>query len=206
MNRNPKTIALLIAILALCLVPYAASACGGKGGDGHGCSMHGAKGMCAPMKDAAIKVENLDDGVKITMTSDKPETVKGLQECASKCSAKGEGAGMCLPVKGAKVETANLTNGVEIHLTSDKPETVKALQEHAAKCSARKEKGEAGHGCSKMGHGMKGEGAPLEGAKVEVKNLPNGATITLTSDDPEVVKAIQAHAEGCSAKHEKKGE
>jgi TusA-related sulfurtransferase len=206
MKRHARTTVLMIAVLALSLIPFAAATCGTKGGGRHGCPMYGEKGKCAPMKDASMKVENLTDGVKITLTSDKPEAVKALQDCATKCSAKGEGGGMCLPVKGAKVETVDLTNGVEIHLTSDKPETVKALQEHAARCSARHEKGEAGVGCAKMGHGMRGHATPMDGAKVEVKSLPNGATITITSEDPEVVKAIQAHAEGCSAMHEKKGE
>ena len=96
--------------------------------------------------------------------------------------------------------------GVEVTLSATTPEAVKTLQEHAAQRLARHEKGEAGPGYGRMGRGWMGHGAPLNGAKVEVKNLPNGATITLTSDDPEVVKAIQAHAAGFSAVHEKQGE
>lgn len=214
MNVNRKALALTVAALALALAPFAAATCGGEGA-GHGCSKHGAKAGCCSkqgskegcdmLMGAEMKVENLDNGVKITLTSEKPEALKGLQEHAAKCSAKGGDSGMCLPVKGATVETANLTNGVEIHLTSDKPETVKALQEHAAKCSIRHAKGEAGHGCSKMGHARMGHSPLLENAKVEVENRADGATITLTSDDPEVVKAIQAHAAECSAKKEKSG-
>lgn len=205
MNRSLKLASLALVILTLSLMPLAASACGNKGA-GHGCSMHSGKGPCVPMKDAAMTVVNTDDGVKITLTSDKPETVKGLQECAGKCAAKGGDAGMGLSMKGATAKTANLDNGVEITLSSDEPETVKALQERAAQCSVRHEKGaQASPGCAKMGRGKAGAHAGLKDAEVRVENLPNGATITLTSDDPEVVKAIQAHATQCSTHHDKAG-
>ena len=43
----------------------------------------------------------------------------------------------------------------------------------------------------------------MKGASVQVTTLPNGATITLTSDDPEIAKAIQARAAQCAAGHGK---
>ena len=199
MKLNAKITMLMFALLTFALVSHAGAGCSKKCGTSHKCSSHGEKGSCGVMKDATMKVENMDDGVKVTLTSDKPESVKALQEHAAACAAKGGDAHMCLHVKGANAEAFDLTNGVEIHITSDKPEIVKELQEHAAKCAVKCAKGEKGHGCAKKGHGF------AEDAKVEVQNLPNGATITMTSDDPETVKAIQAHAAECSSKHEKKG-
>jgi hypothetical protein len=49
-----------------------------------------------------------------------------------------------------------------------------------------------GQGGGSHAHGA-GAQALLQGAKIEVKNLPNGVTVTVTSDKPEQVKAIQAH-------------
>jgi len=66
------------------------------------------------------------------------------------------------------------------------------------------------------GHGMHGMHAVLQGATVKVTNISNGVTITITSDKPEQIKAIQErfanfgkwngqHAEGseaCQKAHE----
>lgn len=214
MNRNRTALVLLVAGLALTFVPLAAATCAGAGtGSGcakygskdHACSKHCSKESCAVLKGATMKVENLEDGVKISLTSDKPEAVQSLREHAATCAAKGGDGAKCMVPKGARVETADLVDGVEIHLTSDDSDVVKSLQEHAAKRAAHHAKGEGGGGCSKMGHARAGHGALPEGAKVEVENLDNGATITMTSDDPEVVKAIQAHANGCAAKCKKSG-
>jgi TusA-related sulfurtransferase len=66
--------------------------------------------------------------------------------------------------------------------------------------------------CGMMGPGMMGPGmcggmmggCPMMGPKVDVKveKTKNGATISLTSDDPKVVRRIQAHAEIMRLMHE----
>jgi len=155
------------------------------------------------MKGASMKVANTGNGVRITLTSDKPEVVKALQEHATQCATKRAEMGMGFPMTDAAIKATNLDNGVEISLSSNKSEVVTALQEHAAQCAAQREKGGMAQGCGKMGHGAMGADCPMKGATMQVATLANGATVTLTSDDPEVVKAIQAHAAQCAARHGK---
>lgn len=52
-------------------------------------------------------------------------------------------------------------------------------------------------GCPMMGGGGMMGGCPMMGADVAVKveKIKNGATLTLTSDDPKVVRRIQLRAE-----------
>lgn len=56
------------------------------------CQKHGEKAghgkeKCCSMEDVACKVAKIDNGVTITVTSDKADQVKAIQECAAKCSA-----------------------------------------------------------------------------------------------------------------------
>lgn len=201
MNWKNKALVLMVAILATVLATYVVMACGHGPQAGAGCGMHGKMGAGAPIKGASMKVTNTGDGVKITLTSDKPEVVKALQEHASQCAARRAEMGMGFPMTDAVIKATNLDNGVEIALSSDKSEVVTALQAQAAQCAARRESAGMGRGCGKMGHGSMGAGCPMKGATMKVATLPNGATITLTSDDPEVAKAIQAHAAQCAARH-----
>lgn len=69
----------------------------------------------------------------------------------------------------------------------------------AALLSAQAGAGKKGHSCS-----MKGGGCcpmAVEGADVQLANVANGVTITITAKDPEAVKKIQENA----AKHVKDG-
>jgi hypothetical protein len=62
----------------------------------HGCIFH-----MESMKDAKYEVTNTPDGVIIKITSDKPEVVKQIQECVTKCREAhktGDHKGMC-PMK-----------------------------------------------------------------------------------------------------------
>jgi TusA-related sulfurtransferase len=44
----------------------------------------------------------------------------------------------------------------------------------------------------------------VKGAKVEATNIANGITVTITSDDPEVVKQIQEETANCKCEGKKK--
>jgi len=61
----------------------------------------------------------------------------------------------------------------------------------------------SGGGPGMMGGGM-GMGCPLmmPGAQVKVEKIQNGATITLTSNDPKMVSRIQKRAEIMRLMHE----
>ena len=203
MNWKKKALLSLVAILAMVLATYVVMACGNGPQAGAGCGMHGKMAAGAPMKGASMKVANTGNGVRITLTSDKPEVVKALQEHATQCATKRAEMGMGFPMTDAAIKATNLDNGVEISLSSDKSEVVTALQAHAAQCAARRENAGVSQCCGKMGHGPMGADCPMKGASMQVATLPNGATITLTSDDPDVAKSIQAHAEQCAARHGK---
>jgi hypothetical protein len=63
------------------------------------------------------------------------------------------------------------------------------------------------HGQGMMGQGMMGMGGmcPMmvgRGTKVEVKNLPKGATMTFTNDNAETVARLQKMAEAMRLMHE----
>lgn len=86
MPRKFLFLVLVVVLMAAgvwALVDYSLAA--GKHG-GHG---HKAAGM-ANLKDATFEVTNIDNGVAIKVTSDKPETVKLIQHCFANF---GEGHG-----------------------------------------------------------------------------------------------------------------
>ena len=93
----------------------------------------------------------------------------------------------CCAGKGMTRQVTNIDQGVTVTLTGSTPEAVKAIQDHAAKC--------AKHECcvSKEGKGGCCDKAtcPMKDAKVQVTNNDKGAVITVTSDKPETVAAIQ---------------
>jgi hypothetical protein len=59
-----------------------------------------------------------------------------------------------------------------------------------------------GMGMGMMGGGMMCPGMVGAGAKLQVTKLPNGVTMTLTSDDPKVAARLQKMAEGMRLMHE----
>ncbi len=85
-----------------------------------------------------------------------------------------------------------LDNGVETVTESDEPEVAKKIQEHVP---AMYERLNSGNGvrywdplfAEAFKHGKK--------MKLEISNIEKGVKVTETSDDAEVAKIIQAHAE-----------
>jgi TusA-related sulfurtransferase len=91
------------------------------------------------MRSAKREVTNMDNGVRIRVTSDDPAVVKRIQANAAAHGEKIKEAGprhqqMCpVAVEGANVKVTNLDNGAELEITSDKPEAVKEIQSRAAR-------------------------------------------------------------------------
>jgi hypothetical protein len=201
MKRNALLAMATLAVLSISGLVMARGGCGGWGGAAGCGGMQGAmRGVCAPQM-GTVQVDKLDNGVKMTVSSTKPEEVKAIQERVASCVANHATMAKASPMKDAAMSAQNTSDGVVITLTSDKPDVVAALQAHAAQCAARREKGGMAQGCGKMGHMAKGAVCPMKGAAVQVTTLANGATVTFTSDDPEAVKAIQARAAQCAARH-----
>jgi len=108
------------------------------------------------MEGISFNVTNIEKGVKIEMTADKPELVKKIQEHAKmesemkaeakdaktmECphkkaeAAKHEGCACKCPckVEGAVKKVTNTDNGVVIEITAEKAEAIKEIQDTAAK-------------------------------------------------------------------------
>ncbi|MCX7895449.1 MAG: hypothetical protein N2447_05800 [Thermoanaerobaculum sp.] len=115
-----------------------------------------AGGACCS-KDSAVtkQVENLANGVKITMTSNDPKVVAKLQ---SKEEGAGEGCQGCpMHAQGVTKTTEKLPNGVVITATATDPKLVSALQQHAAEMTAGHKKGHGKGACCAKGE-AKGSG------------------------------------------------
>jgi TusA-related sulfurtransferase len=129
-------LSLMLALTFVSLIGLIAYACGN----------HGEKGSCPMgMKGAKIETTNIANGITLTITSDDPEVVKQIQECAANCKCEGK--------KDAKCEVTNVSNGVTMTITSDDPKVVKKIQEHKANCLKNCQKECAGKmsGCCKRG-------------------------------------------------------
>jgi hypothetical protein len=105
----------------------------------------------------------------------------------------------CCDMKGVTMKVANTDKGATVTLTGETAEAVKAIQDHATKC--------AKHECGAAKEGKAGccdqATCPMKDAKVQVTNNDKGAVITVTSDKPETVTAIQKCMADChGAKHE----
>lgn len=180
-----KKVSLLVVAILMSLAAIATAATCPK--MGCVCKMEGVKREMA----------NTANGVTITFTADKAETVKALQERLAKCPVgEMKGKGCCMAIEGVKREVKNTENGAIVTLTADKPETVKVLQEKAAACG----KPMMGKGCAMHKGAMcgaKGCVCMMEGVKREVANTANGVTITLTAEKADVVKALQGQLAKC---------
>ena len=126
------------------------------------------------MNNVERTVENIENGVVVTLTSDDPDTVERLQDIPEHPPQGGPNQ------DEVEREVEILDNGVRLTFTSDDPEMVERLQEHAL------------HGNPRPMGGM----MEMEGVDRSVENIDNGVVITLTSDDPEIVQKLQEHAEG----------
>lgn len=91
--RKPL-IGLLVACVAgfVLMAPSAVDKC---------CEHHESK-CCEWIKDAKFDVSNIENGIMIKVTSDKPDVVKLIQECAGKCLLEckdDDDAGHCVLIK-----------------------------------------------------------------------------------------------------------
>lgn len=110
----------------------------------------------------------------------------------------------CCAMKGVTMQVANIDHGVTVTLTGADADAVKAIQDHAAKCAKHEcclsQEGKGGQaGCDKAT-------CPMKDAKIQVSNNDQGAVITVTSDKPETVAAIQKCMAECHSKGEAHGQ
>jgi hypothetical protein len=168
MKRNPTILLSLIA-LVLFVSPLLA---GNTPACNHG---KGPAGCCAG-KGVTMQVANIDKGVTITLTGENAEAVKSVQDHAAKC-AKHE----CCP------SSPQTQYACPMHpeVTSDKPGK-------CSKCGMNLDtkKGMRAGSCDKAT-------CPMKDAKIQVTNNDQGAVITITSDNPETVAAIQKCVADC---------
>ena len=164
-NRMLNVLVILVALAAVTAFVYPEDKPESKCCQGPAC-------CCAMMKGADVKVANIDNGVTLTITSEKAEQVKALQEKAAACGKscqmhqekksekQGEKSEKACCMKDVTCKVANIDKGVTITMTSDKPEQVKAIQECAAKCSKGECNGEhadKGACCPQSKTGQKGK-------------------------------------------------
>ena len=143
-------IAMSVAVVMMVGAIFANAECPYKKAEKHDCPMK--------MEGVSVNITNIDKGVKIEMTADKPELVKKLQNqmkaegkdegCAHKkaeskdagCAQHKEGIKhegcMCkcpCAVEGASKKITNTDNGVTVEITAEKEDAVKEIQARAAK-------------------------------------------------------------------------
>ena len=145
-----------------------------------------AKAGCCAGKGTTMQVANIDKGATITLTGETAEAVKAIQDHAAKC-AKHE----CCP----SAPKAKFVCPMHPEVTSDKAGK-------CTKCGMNLESKAAGKaGCCDQAT------CPMKDAKVQVTNNDKGAVITVTSDKPETVTAIQKCMADChGAKQEAHGQ
>jgi len=180
----------------------------------HGEGHHG-KGHHSPFQSEGVdaKVENLDNGVKMTFTSEDAELVGHIQEHMNK-EEGAEGCKCDCPCKweGVTRTAENLANGITVTLTSEDAELVTKVQEHVAKMAEGEgcggHEGHAhgeGHGCT---HGGEHPWSVLHSDAVTraAENLDNGVKVTFTAGCPhlqgEIKKGVAAKVEHMAAKAE----
>ena len=136
-------------------------------------------------------VENLDNGVTVTFTSEDADKVTELQEFAAKKAEGGEHEGCkgeC-PCKweGVSKSYENLDNGVKMTLTAEDAELATKVQNFMAA------KAEGGHGCGHHGEGHAAHGAhadspwaifPAKNVTRTDENLDNGIKMAFTCGCP----------------------
>lgn len=114
-------------------------------------------------------VEDIDNGVIITLTTDDADTLEKLQNPPADDQDKGPLA------DEVTREITLLENGIQITLTSDDETVVEKLQ-------------------NMEDHPHMG---PMEQMNIDrtVENTENGVVVTLTSDDPDTVTFLQERAQ-----------
>ncbi len=129
------------------------------------------------VKKVTRTVENIDNGVIITLTTDDATELERLQQMTEMPNHKPGGGLMDEVDQAFNV----LDNGVQITLTSEDPAIVEKLQNLP-------EEGPFG-----PGHGGHGPKLPFFSEDVDrsVEEIDNGVVITLTSDDEDMVEKLQ---------------
>ncbi len=91
-----------------------------------------AAGCCLKAAGAEHTVTNLDNGVKITITSTDPKVAAQIKDETASCPKPGCAKGCPMQAKGVTRTVEKTDTGVVITATATDAATVKALQEHAA--------------------------------------------------------------------------
>ena len=155
-------ISILISIFACALM---------AGGCSHGKAGAKDDGCCAWMKDAKFEAVNLDNGAKLTVTSEKADAVKAMQEhfamiAKGACPhGKDDAKGGCMHGKDATKDAAK------------NKEAVKGKEDVKGKEGAKDKD------CC----------AWMKDAKIQAVNQPKGVVVTATTDKKDLVKVIQDH-------------
>jgi len=175
---------------------------------------HGScKGDCPCKWEGVTKAhENLDNGVKVTMTTEDAEQVTKLQEAMAKKVEEGCGCGghdeahadggcshhgdhakdgdkpwTILHAKSVTQGFENLDNGVKMTFTAGCPHKQGLLQEAGPALLEHlaTDEAKAAHADSPF---------HLEGVTATAENVDGGVALTFVSDDAETVKKLQEHA------------
>jgi len=94
-----------------------------------------AAGCCLKASGAQHTVTNLDNGVKITITSTDPKVAAQIKDETATCPKPGCAKDCPMQAKGVTRTVEKTDTGVVITATATDAATVKALQEHAATMS-----------------------------------------------------------------------
>jgi len=122
----------LIGLLVACVAGFVllASTAGEK-------CQHSESKCCEWMKDAKVDISNIENGIMIKITSDKPEVVKSIQECADKYLIEcKDNVSQCFLIK---------TGSVECKIKAG--ETEKCTIDNPGSCCSKKESGECKKVC-----------------------------------------------------------
>jgi hypothetical protein len=166
-------------------------------GEGHG-KGHGDSPFHAEGVESAI--ENIDNGVTVTFTTEDADKVTELQEFAAKKAEGGEDHKGCkgeCPCKweGVTKSYENLDNGVKMTLIAEDAELVTKVQEFMAA------KAEGGHGCGHHGEGKHAAHGDspwaifhAKGVTRTAENLDNGVKMLFTCGCPHKQEKMQTAA------------
>ena len=130
-------------ILVLCGV-VALVALSATAGDGK------AMGCCATQDAVTRSVANIDNGVKMTMTSNDAKVVAMMQDKAPTCT-QGACEGCPMHAEGVTRTVENTADGIVVTATAADAALVAKLQAHAAKGAASCAKSETKAACCAKG-------------------------------------------------------
>lgn len=125
-------------------------------------------------KNVDKKVENISNGVKMTLSSTDTAVVAKLQSMQQPPASKDS---------KVTVTRTNIANGVEVTMTSNDADTVKKIQ--------------TGHkfvhrGFDVRRSGLQGKNFLGKNVEKKVENITNGVKITMTSTDAAIVTKLQS--------------